>query len=216
MDFLPEELEAYAVEHTSDEDKVLAQLNRDTHANVLRPRMLSGHLQGRLLSFVSRMMRPERILELGTYTGYSAICLAEGLAPGGKLHTIDHNAELESFAAKYIAKAGYQEQIIQHTGEALDVIPTLAETFDLVFMDADKVNYVQYFDMIYLKMRKGAVLIADNVLWSGKVLDAEENPDEETEGIIRFNRHMKTHSGIRHLLLPLRDGIMLVEKTENS
>ncbi len=213
MDFLPEELSAYANEYTTPEDVVLQQLNRDTHTKVLRPRMLSGHLQGRLLSFISRMINPDRILEVGTYTGYSAICLAEGLAKGGRLHTIDHNPELEDFALSYFKRAGYEDRIVQHTGEALDVIPAMEGPFDLIFLDADKTNYVRYFDMIFPKMREGAVLLADNVLWSGKVLDAYDDVDEETQGIMRFNKHMKDHPGIRHLLLPVRDGMMVVEKT---
>ncbi len=213
MDFLPDHLEAYALEHSSEESEVLKQLNRETHAKVLRPRMLSGHLQGRLLAFISRMLKPARILELGTYTGYSAICLAEGLQPQGKIDTIDHNSELEDFATHYFKLAGIRDRVVQHVGEALDVIPALQGPYDLVFMDADKTNYRRYFDLIYPKMRNGAVLLADNVLWSGKVLDKACQNDEETQGIIRFNEYIRNHSGVQHLLLPVRDGVMLVEKT---
>ncbi len=215
MDFLPEHLESYALEHSSEESEVLKKLNRETHARVLRPRMLSGHMQGRLLAFISRMVKPSRILELGTYTGYSAICLAEGLQPGGKIDTIDHNPELEDFAAEYFELAGIRDHVIQHVGEALDLIPGLEGPYDLVFMDADKVNYQRYFEMIYPKMRNGGVLLADNVLWSGKVLDKTYQEDEETLGIIQFNSYIKSHPGWQHLLLPVRDGIMIVEKTGN-
>ncbi len=212
MDFLPGHIEAYALEHSSRESEVLKRLNRETHAKVLRPRMLSGHLLGRFLAFMSRMIKPMRILELGTYTGYSAICLAEGLQPGGKIDTIDHNPELGDFAAHYFEQAGIRNKVIQHMGEALDILPRLHGPYDLVFMDADKTNYRRYFDMIYPKLRKGAVLMADNVLWSGKVLDEAYHNDEETLGIIQFNKYIKDHPGVQHLLLPVRDGVMLVEK----
>lgn len=215
MDFLPEDIQAYALKHTSEESDVLQELNRETHAKVLRPRMLTGHLLGRFLAFISHMIKPRRILEVGTYTGYSAICLAEGLKSGGTIDTIDHNPELEEFAAKYFRKAGIKHRVNQHIGEALDVIPILSGPYDLVFLDADKVNYVTYFDMIYQKMDKGAILLADNVLWSGKVLEENDVHDEETKGIMEFNRHIASHKGIRHLLLPLRDGVMMVEKTSS-
>ncbi len=216
MDFLPEHIESYSLEHSSQESEVLKKLNRETHAKVLRPRMLSGHLLGRFLAFTSRMLKPMRVLELGTYTGYSAICLAEGLQPGGKIETIDHNPELEDFAARYFELAGIQDLVIQHVGEALDIIPRLRGPYDLVFMDADKTNYQRYFDMIYPKMRKGAVLLADNVLWSGKVLEKAYQDDEETLGIIQFNEYIKGHPGVQHLMLPVRDGVMLVEKTVDA
>ncbi len=216
MEFLPDHIEAYALEHSSQESEVLKKLNRETHARILRPRMLSGHLLGRFLAFMSRMLKPMRVLELGTYTGYSAICMAEGLQPDGKIDTIDHNRELEVFAAQYFEQAGIQDRVNQHMGEALDIIPGLRGPYDLVFMDADKTNYQRYFDMIYPKMRKGAVLLADNVLWSGKVLEEAYQDDEETFGIIQFNNHIKGHPGVQHLLLPVRDGVMLVEKTGDA
>ncbi len=212
MELIPEFIEEYASAFSSDEPDVLKKLNRDTRAKVLQSRMLSGHLQGRLLSFVSRMIKPGRILEVGTYTGYSALCLAEGLTEEGKLHTIDHNPELEDFAADYFRMAGRDDQIIQHVGEALDVIPSLKETFDLVFLDADKINYVRYFDLIFPKLKTGGLVLADNVLWGGKVFDPPDERDEEATGIVRFNQHIRDHKGVRQLLLPLRDGLMVIEK----
>jgi caffeoyl-CoA O-methyltransferase len=230
MEFIPKEIEAYAREISTPESGVLAKLNRTTHAHMIRPRMLSGHLQGLLLEMISHMIRPGAILEIGTYTGYSAICLAQGLAEGGMLHTIDHNPELEDFTREYIRMAGLEEKIVLHTGEALDVIPTLDETFDLVFIDADKENYIRYFDLAFGKLRPGGVILADNVLWSGKVItekagghkvggkpcEAAEGTgfrqgpaDPETMGIIRYNEYLKTHPGIINLLLPFRDGLMI-------
>ncbi len=213
MDLLPKEIEAYASQFTTPETDVLKKLNRDTHAKVLRPRMLSGHLQGSLLSFISRMVKPSRILEIGTYTGYSAICLAEGLQTGGLLHTIDHNVELEEFAKHYIRLAGLEHRIIQHIGEAAAILPEIDEEFDLVFLDADKENYVRYFDMVYGKLKKGGIVLADNVLWSGKVLNKPEKNDKEALGIVAFNEYIRDHAGVRNLLLPFRDGLMLMEKT---
>jgi len=212
MELIPDFIEEYASACSSDEPEVLKKLNRDTRAKVLQSRMLSGHLQGRLLSFISRMINPGRILEVGTYTGYSALCLAEGLTEEGKLHTIDHNPELEDFAAEYFRMAGMDNQIIQHVGEALDVIPSLKETFDLVFLDADKKNYVRYFDLICPKLKTGGLILADNVLWGGKVFDPPDERDEEAMGIVRFNQHIRDHKGVRQLLLPLRDGLMIIEK----
>ncbi len=212
MEFLPQRIEEYAAAHSTDEPDLLKRLNRETHARVLKPRMLSGHMQGSLLTFISRMLRPGRILEIGTYTGYSAICLAQGLTPGGLLHTIDHNAELEDFTAKYIREAGLEKVIVQHIGEALDLIPALDEVFDLVFIDADKENYCRYFDLVLPKMRKGGIILADNTLWSGKVLSLPEEMDEETRGIAEFNQYVHQHPHVRNMLLPFRDGLMLIEK----
>lgn len=212
MDFLPKEIENYAAAMSTPEHDLLYQLNRETHARVIKPRMLSGHLQGLLLSFISRMVRPECILEIGTYTGYSALCLAEGLQEGGKLHTIDHNEELEEFTSKYIREAGYDDRIIQHIGEAIDIIPRLNMNFDLVFIDADKENYVNYFNMVLPRMPKGGILLADNALWSGKVLTNPEEMDQETAGVASFNEHVRNHPEVRNLLLPFRDGIMMIEK----
>ncbi len=177
MDFIPESITRYAEAYSSPEPAILQKLSRDTQAKILYARMLSGHLQGRLLEMISHMLRPRRILEIGTYTGYSAICLAAGLTPGGMLHTIDHNPELRDFTLSFIAEADMQDRILLHTGEALEVIPTLNESFDLVFIDADKENYVRYFDLVYDKLRPGGIILADNVLWSGKVLDVRPAAD---------------------------------------
>ncbi len=212
MEFLPENIVEYAAAHSTAEPEVLKRLNRETHARVLKPRMLSGHMQGSLLAFISRMLQPTRILEIGTYTGYSAICLSHGLKPGGLLHTIDHNPELEDFTLQFIREAGLEKVIIQHIGEALDVIPGLNEVFDLVFIDADKENYCRYFDLVLPKIRKGGVIIADNALWSGKVLLPYEEMDEETQGIADFNQYVHQHPQVRNTLLPFRDGLMLMEK----
>lgn len=227
MDLIPQEIDHYARLISSPESETLKRLNRDTHAKVLKPRMLSGHLQGRLLEMISMMISPQRVLEVGTYTGYSAICLARGLKENGKLHTIDHNPELKDFAATYIKAAGMDNKIIQHTGEALDVIPTIHEIFDLAFIDADKENYIRYFDMVYDKLRPGGCILADNVLWSGKVIGHDnEIPgehqtgdslsrtekskrDPETEAIKQFNEYLRTHPGVHNLLLPFRDGLMI-------
>ncbi len=230
MEFIPKEIERYAQLMSSPESDVLKQLNRDTHAMVLKPRMLSGHLQGKLLEMISNMLRPNRILEIGTYTGYSAICLAQGLSNDGRLHTIDHNPELEDFAARYIREARLEHKIIQHIGEALEVLPQIEESFDLVFIDADKENYIRYFDMVYDTLRPGGFILADNVLWSGKVINqGDEAPkpdiqdyegsqrentkkDPEAEAIIRFNNYLRNHPGIQNLLLPFRDGLMISMK----
>lgn len=228
---IPPEIDAYARYISSPETPVLSKLNRDTHAMVLRPRMLSGHLQGKLLEMISTMVQPQCILEIGTYTGYSAICMARGLQTNGVLHTIDHNPELEDFSRKYITEAGMAERIIQHTGEALDVIPAIDAQFDLVFIDADKENYIRYFDLAYAKTRTGGVILADNVLWSGKVVDAVTDPksfkistdaletpgitDPETAALIRFNEYVRNHPGLERLLLPFRDGLLICIKTDH-
>lgn len=212
MEFLPKDIEEYAAAHSTAEPEVLKRLNRETNAKILKPRMLSGHMQGSLLAFISRMLKPVRVLEIGTYTGYSAICLAQGLKPGGLLHTIDHNPELEDFTAKYIREAGLDKVIIQHIGEALDVIPALDEVFDLVFIDADKENYCRYFDLVLPKLRDGGIILADNTLWSGKVLSPPEEMDEETKGIAVFNQHVHQHPQVRNMLMPFRDGLMFIEK----
>lgn len=212
MYLTPEGINNYASTMSSPESEVLKELSRETQAKVLRPRMLSGHLQGKFLEFISRLLAPQRILEIGTYTGYSAISMAQGLAPGGLLHTIDHNPELEDFSRHYFQKAGLSEKIILHVGEALDIIPTIDETFDLVFIDADKENYINYFNLAYNKLRIGGVIIADNVLWSGKVLEPTARKDKETKGIKEFNEYVATHAGVTSLLLPFRDGLMILQK----
>ena len=211
MDFLDPEIKRYAETYTSPESRVLSELNRETYLKVLYPRMLSGHLQGRLLSMVSRMIRPRRILEIGTYTGYSALCMAEGLAEDGKIITIDIDAELEDMIQKYAQEAGYADQIDLRIGNALEIIPQLDETLDLVFIDADKHNYSNYFDLVLPKLRKGGFIMADNVLWSGRVLD-ETTKDKETLGLRNFVQHVSNNQEVMQVLMPIRDGIMLIQK----
>ncbi|HEX6227529.1 MAG TPA: O-methyltransferase [Chryseolinea sp.] len=208
MEIFNEDLLRYAEQHTTPESDLLKKINRDTHAHVLMPRMLSGHLQGRVLSMISHMIRPRRILEIGTYTGYSALCLAEGLTEDGKIITIDINEELEEKVRFFFSP--WQDKIEYKIGNALEVIPTLNETFDLVFIDADKVNYSKYFDLVIGKVRGGGFLLADNVLWSGKVLD--RNPDNDTKAILAFNEKIQHDSRVENVLLPIRDGIMTIRK----
>lgn len=210
MDFIPEDLQSYAERHTTAESDLLKKINRDTHANVLRPRMLSGHLQGRVLAMISAMLQPSRILEIGTYTGYSALCLAEGLASDGKLFTIDVNEELEDTVRAYFASSRYQQQIDYRIGNALDIIPQLNETFDLVFIDADKASYLRYYELVLPLVRQGGMILADNVLWSGKV--TMEKPDRDTQIILDFNRAIHEDQRVENVLLPVRDGIMMIRK----
>ncbi len=208
------ELEKYILDHTEEEDPILKELDRETHLNVLRPRMLSGHLQGKMLEMFSKMIQPESILEIGTFTGYSAICLAKGLKAGGKLHTIEINDELESIAAKYIGKAGLSDVITCHIGNALDIVPGLNETFDLVFLDGDKREYSRYFDLVFDLVKPGGYLFADNILWSGKVTGKVDPRDEQTIGILEFNDKIKNDPRVSQVILPLRDGLMLIRKNE--
>jgi len=213
MEFIDEQLSAYAEKHTTAEPELLQKLNRDTYANVLIPRMLSGHLQGRILSMFSHMIQPKRILEIGTYTGYSALCLAEGLTPDGKLITMDINEELEDRVRRYINDSDYSSQIDFHVGNALEIIPTLEDELDLVFIDADKPNYSNYFDLVIDKLRTGGINIADNVLWSAKVLDPEQLAnDEDTKALHEFNEKMQQDSRVENVLMPVRDGLMVVRK----
>lgn len=210
MQFLPPEIDNYASAHTSPESTVLYDLYRETYQKVLQPRMLSGHLQGRFLSMISKMLRPSYILEIGTYTGYSAICLAEGLVDGGKLITIDINEELEDITAKYISRAGLTGTITTITGDALEVIPTLEGHPDLVFIDADKNNYGKYYDLLITRMRPGSFILADNVLWSGKVTAPADKKDTDTLALQEFNNRIQADDRVENLLLPLRDGLMLI------
>ena len=212
MKFLVEEIEEYSAAHTEDENALLKSLNRETHAHVLSPRMLSGHMQGRFLSMISRMIRADRILEIGTYTGYSGICLCEGLNPGGKLITIDVNEELESFTRRYFDQTPFKDQIDYRIGNALDIIPTLTDTFDIVFIDADKINYSSYFNLCLEKVRKGGFLIADNVLWSGKVVEPLKKADKDTQALLDFNRMVHEDPRVSNILLPIRDGLMILQK----
>lgn len=208
MEILNESLQRYAEQHTTPESDLLRRINRDTNANVLMPRMLSGHLQGRVLSMISQMICPKAVLEIGTYTGYSALCLAEGLADGGKIITIDINEELEEKVKGYFEL--FREKIDYRIGNALDIVPGLKEMFDLVFIDADKINYTSYFDLVIDKVRAGGFILADNVFWSGKVLD--ERPDADTRAIISFNQKIHNDKRVENVLLPIRDGIMMIRK----
>jgi caffeoyl-CoA O-methyltransferase len=212
MEFLAKDLEEYCSNHSSKEDNILKQLYRETHTSVLNPRMISSPLQGHFLSMISRMLKPKNILEIGTYTGYSAICLAKGLPIDGALHTIDINEELKDISAKYIDMAGFKHQIIQHTGDACDVIPKLNESFDLVFIDADKKNYPHYFKILIDQLKTGAWIIADNVLWSGKVLNKVQENDSATKALIEYNDMINNDPRVENFLLPIRDGLMISRK----
>lgn len=212
MDFLPKDIEAYAAAHTQSESPLLAALNRQTYAQTIMPRMLSGHIQGRILSFFSKMIRPTSILEIGTFTGYSALCLAEGLQEGGKLITIDINDELETMVRSYFRKSNYNASIDFRIGNALDIIPTLNETFDLIFIDADKENYAIYYDLVFPRLASGGIIIADNVLWSGKVLHDEDEMDTDTMALKKFNEKIHSDERVENLLLPVRDGLMIIRK----
>jgi caffeoyl-CoA O-methyltransferase len=212
MEFLPKNIDDYACSHTQNESQILSELNRETWAKVLIPRMLSGHLQGRTLSMFSKMIRPKSILEIGTYTGYSAICLAEGLQNNGKLYTIDINEELEAMSSSYFKKAGIADKVTQFVGNALEIIPTINDRFDLVFIDADKENYSNYFDIVIDKMPVGGFIIADNVLWSGKVVEKVSDNDSETKALINYNSKIHQSERVENLLLPVRDGLMICQK----
>ncbi len=212
MEFLPEKLEKYVEDHTAKESEVLADLNRTTWNKVLQPRMLSGHLQGRVLATFSQMIKPKYILEIGTYTGYSALCLAEGLQKDGKLHTIDINEELEDMVKSYIDKAGYNDQIELHIGNALEIIPALDLPWDIVFIDADKENYSNYYDLVIDRMPSGSYIIADNVLWSGKVLEEADPKDEETLALKAYNKKVHADERVENVLFPVRDGLMVCRK----
>jgi caffeoyl-CoA O-methyltransferase len=213
LDFLPNDIEDYVKAHTSPEPGLLKKIDRETHAKVLMPRMVSGHLQGRFLSMVSNMIKPKAILEIGTYTGYSALCLAEGLAPNGKIITIDINEELETRVRGYFKEAALENKIDYRMGDAAQIIPTLNSNFDLVFIDADKENYGLYYDLVFDKVPVGGFILADNVLWSGKVVQAKI--DKDTKAIKEFNQKVNRDVRVKTMLLPLRDGIMLIQKMKN-
>ena len=206
------EIENYILSHIDSEDDLLRELDRETHLKVLGSRMLSGHLQGKLLTMLSQMIRPNRILELGTFTGYSAICLAKGLSSHGKLITIDKDDELQHLAKKYFKKAGFEHQIEQRIGRAAEIIPTIDEQFDLVFIDADKREYAEYYRLVFDKVKNGGFIIADNTLWNGKVLAEISADDEQTKGIVDFNIIVKHDSRIEKIILPLRDGLSVIRK----
>lgn len=209
MHFIPRELEEYVENHSQQEPAILQKLTRETHLKVLQPRMISGHFQGRVLSMLSKIIRPEQILEIGTYTGYSAICLAEGLQPQGLVHTIDVNEELYDLQRKYFDLSGWGKQIMQYTGNALDIIPEIDQKFDLVFIDADKVNYPAYFNLIMDKMNHGGVILTDNVLWSGKVLEEVKANDKQTNALLEYNQLVNEDPRVETVLLPVRDGLTI-------
>lgn len=212
MEFIDTKLDAYVCEHSENEPPILKELNRKTHLSVLQPRMLSGHFQGRVLSMLSHMIKPDRVLEIGTYTGYSALCFAEGLNPGGKVITIDVNEELEDLVREYFDKAGMKDKISYILGDATTIIPTLNEQFDIVFIDADKKNYCNYYKLVFDKVKKGGYIIADNVLWSGKVLMDYETLDPDTKVIMDYNKMVHEDIRVQEIILPIRDGLMIARK----
>jgi len=207
MHFISQELEDYIEQYSKKEPELLAALDKETYQKVLLPRMLSGHFQGRVLSMLSKLVNPVTILEIGTYTGYSALCLCEGMQEKGILHTIDIKEELVDFQRKYFNKSPWGKQIVQHLGQAIDIIPTLDLKFDLVFIDADKENYLNYFELIIPKMNKGGIILSDNVLWSGKVLEPLQSNDLSTKIIMEYNQLLKTDPRVESVLLPIRDGL---------
>ncbi|MBU3658848.1 MAG: O-methyltransferase [Flavobacteriales bacterium] len=214
MEFIAEELDNYVCAHTSEESELLKKINRETHLEVLQPRMLSGHFQGRVLSMFSKMIQPERILEIGTYTGYSALCLAEGLNQSGKLITIDVNEELETRVRNYFQNSEFKEQIEYRIGDAMKIIPELSQQFDIVFIDADKMNYINYYNLVFSKVKIGGYIIADNVLWSGKVAD-ESKKDKDTELLRAYNLLNQNDSRVENVLFPIRDGLMIARKIKD-
>lgn len=212
MEFLPKEIDDYVLRHTPKESEILYQINRETHLKVMQPRMLSGHFQGQLLKFLVEMIEPKTILEIGTYTGYSAIAMAEGLPENGILTTIDTNVELEKMIDSFVCKAELKNKIVQLTGNALEIIPTLKQSFDLVFIDADKRNYKNYLDLVIDKVNSGGYILTDNVLWSGKVTLPEDKMDLDTKLIDEYNDYVQSHPKLKSILLPVRDGLYLSRK----
>lgn len=207
MHFLSDELDDYVTQHSQDEPELLAQLNRETHLKILQPRMLSGHFQGRVLSMLSKIIHPTNILEIGTYTGYATLCLAEGLAENGTIDTIDVNEELVDFQRKYFDRSQWSNQIVQHLSPALDIMPALGKKYDLVFIDADKDNYINYFHAIVPMMNKGGIILSDNVLWSGKVVEEVKSNDRTTKLLMEYNQLLKNDPRVETVLLPIRDGL---------
>lgn len=205
-------LDKYIHDHSSPEDKVLEDLYRQTNLYMVNPNMVSGHLQGKLLEMISYMIQPDRILEIGTYTGYSAICLSRGLKGGGQLHTIEVNDELHEMSSRYFALAGVADKVTLHIGRAQEVVPSLAFRFDLVFIDGDKREYCEYFNLVFEKVREGGFIIADNVLWGGKIEDKDAMKDPQTKGVIEFNEMIRKDQRVEKIVLPLRDGIMIIRK----
>ena len=213
MDYINDNITQYAENHSQEEPELLREIHRETHQKILQPRMMSGHLQGRFLSLLSHIVQPKNILEIGTYTGYATLCLAEGLIESGTIHTIEINEELFDFTKKYFDKSTYKNKILSHHGDAKKIIPTLNFEFDLVFIDADKSNYSYYFDLILPKLSPGGLIIADNVLWGGKVLQKSlHKRDIETMELKKFNEKVKAEKKVKTLLLPIRDGLMICRK----
>ncbi|NER09279.1 Predicted O-methyltransferase YrrM [Muriicola jejuensis] len=209
MHFLSESLQGYITEHSENEPEYLQALSRETHLKVLQPRMITGHYQGRVLSMLSKLISPFRILEIGTYTGYSALCLAEGLRPGGELHTIDINEELQGIQRKYFDLSGYGKQIKQYVGDALDIIPGLDLQFDLIFIDAEKKEYSRYFEAVLPRTKQGGIILSDNVLWSGKVIEPLDPTDKATRALLDYNDMLKRDPRVETVMLPIRDGLTL-------
>ena len=209
---MEKELDKYIREHSTPEDRVLEELYRQTHLYVINPNMVSGHIQGKFLEMLSYMIHPARVLEIGTYTGYSAICLARGLKSGGQLHTIEINDELNGMSTRYFALAGVADRVTLHTGRAQDVIPKLDRTFDLVFIDGDKREYCEYYDIVFDKVRTGGFIIADNVLWGGRIEGEEAMKDPQTRGLVLFNEKVRNDHRVEKIVLPLRDGLMIIRK----
>ena len=209
MDFISEKLTEYISNNSKKEPEILARLNQETHQKILKPRMLSGHIQGRFLSMISKMKSPSSILEIGTYTGYGTLCLAEGLKGNGKIYTIDRNEELLKIQNKYFEESGKRSDIIQLTGNAKEILKDLDQTYDLVFIDADKENYIEYFKIVSERLNNNGIIISDNVLWSGKVLDKSIENDEETNALIQFNKLTNEDKRFETIILPLRDGLSI-------
>lgn len=209
MHFLPELIESYIVEHSQKEPELLSELSRETHLKVIQPRMITGHFQGRVLSLFSKLINPKYILEIGTYTGYSALCLAEGLQKEGELHTIDVNPELESIQNKYFNKSSYRNQIHQYIGDAVELIPNFDRVFDLVFIDAEKKQYDAYFEAVLKKSKPGTVILSDNVLWTGKVVEPLNPKDKTTKALLDFNKKLAIDPRVETVLLPIRDGLTM-------
>lgn len=212
INFIDDNILNYSISKSEKESKLLNDLYRETYLKVLNPRMISGHYQGRILSLISKIISPKKILEIGTYTGYSAICLCEGMDKDGILHTIDNNKELVEIQNKYFKKANLKDKIVQHSGDAKNIIPSIDEEFDIVFIDADKESYPEYYDLIINKVRSGGIIIADNILWSGKVLEKVEKDDQATKSIIEFNNKIIEDDRVKNIVLPIRDGLNIVRK----
>lgn len=212
INFIDDNILNYSISKSEKESKLLNDLYRETYLKVLNPKMISGHYQGRILSLISKIISPKKILEIGTYTGYSAICLCEGMDKDGVLHTIDNNKELVEIQNKYFKKANLKDKIVQHSGDAKNIIPSIDEEFDIVFIDADKESYPEYYDLIINKVRSGGIIIADNILWSGKILEKVKKDDQATKSIIEFNNKIIEDNRVKNIILPIRDGLNIVRK----